>query len=114
MSVLLAFGGARQDRVYARPWAASSGVLDNSSQRRRPLSEPFVDHVVAVTDRAARQFDRRQLAAARPAQHGLGAHVEPLGHGTRCKQLAAHANPFPRSRSSSASAASWASLSVTS
>ena len=72
--------GARHHRVYARPWAASSGVLDNSSHGRRPLSEPSVYRIFPVADRPAREPDRRQLAAAGPAQHRLGVHAEEAGH----------------------------------
>jgi hypothetical protein len=43
------------------------------------LGEPLLKLLGPIADRAARKLDRREVAAACPAQNRLGGNVEELG-----------------------------------
>src|SRR5262249_43239943 len=85
---------------------SGSRQLLGSGRARRVLAEPAVDVLGAVADRATRQLDRRQLAAARPAQDRLRRDGEQVGDLAGGEEPFAHAARTPSARSSSSSSSS--------
>jgi hypothetical protein len=73
-------------RGFGQVTSASGRLADRLRAARRFLGEPVRQIDVAVPQGTARQPERRQLAAPRPAEDGLSADPQPIGHLPSCEE----------------------------